>query len=217
MDYGAGLIDADRWQWLIEHAGAVLFILVCSTALTTSVVWVALGVRYRRIVRTQGRRLREFEKAFDGASPEEARRQIDSLRARVTRLEPRRLTGRQKAVLKKLLVLPESAGVTEINVSHDVACSDAKHYAEDFTKILGSCQGWQPSNATRFGFDHSAGAGLAILCCREGRTVAGARFMSNALAKAGIEHETIQSPVEQLELVVSSRAFADEQHADRSS
>lgn len=205
MDYGAGLIDADRWHWLIEHSGAVLFILVFSTALTASAVWVALGARYRRTIKAQSRKLREFEKELDGASPEEVRRQIDSLRARVTRLEPRRLTGRQKAVLKKLLVLPESAGITEINVSHDVACSDAKPYAEDFTQILRSCQGWQPSNATRFGFGDKTEAGLAILCSREGRTVAGARFLSNALAKASIEHETIQSSVEELELVISSR------------
>lgn len=180
-----------------------LSILVLSAALTAIVVWFVSGARYRRTIAQLRVRLKEFETSLDGATPDEARRRIESLTARVARLEPRRLTGKQKAILQPLLTLPESAGITNINVAYDAACGDGKEYAGDFIRLLTSCPGWRPCRVTIFGSSHRAEAGLAIVCFGRGRTAAGAKVLSKAFAEAGIDHQTIHSTEEQLELEIT--------------
>jgi hypothetical protein len=43
------------------------------------------------------------------------------------------------------------------------------------------------------------------VCFKQGRTAAGAKLLSKAFDEAGIDHETIHSTEEQLELVITSR------------
>lgn len=204
MDYVVSLLDSDRWLSVIEHGEAVVISIV-TAVLTATVVWIVLRIRYQGTIAKQRRKLEEFGDKLHGATPDEAQRRIESLQARLDRLEPRRLTGRQKTVLKRLLPLPETAGITAINVAHDAACGDGKQYAEDFARLLRSSHGWQPSSATMFGSSQRTGSGIAIVCCGRGRTAAAAKVLSNALAEAGIVHETIQSEEEELELVISTR------------
>lgn len=211
MDYDNGLLDPGRWQWIIEHAGPFFSILILSAALTAAAVWLILRMRYQRTIARQQHQLREFKIKLHGATPDEAQRRIESLQARLARLEPRRLTGKQKTVLKKLLTLPESAGITDINVAHDAACGDGKPFAADFAYVLGSCRGWKPSSVTIFGSGHRPETGLAIVSFRRGRTAAGAKLLSKALTEAGIDHETIHSTEEQLELLITPRLSAREQ------
>lgn len=213
MDYGNGLLDPDRWRWIVEHGGSFGSIFI-SVVLTAVAVWLLLRARYQRTIASQRRRLREFETNLHGATPEEARRRIESMEARLARLEPRRLNGRQKTALRRLLILPESAGMTDVNVAYDAGCSDAKPYAEDFATVLGSCRGWRPLSVTMFGSSHRPEAGLAIVSFRQGRTAAGAKLLSKAFAEAGIDHEVIHSTEEELELVITSRPSSQDQQDD---
>ena len=206
MDYLNGLFEPGRWYWIIEHAGPFFSVLVATTALTATVVWLVVRARYARMLD----KLKEFENKLHGASPDEARRRTELMRARLARLEPRRLTGPQQAVLQKCLTLPEAAGVTDINVVHDAACSDSKQYAADFAQLLRSCRGWQPSSMTMFGLSHRTEADLAIVWSRQGRTATAAMLLSTALDEAGIDHETIHSTEEQLELVVRAKPSAED-------
>jgi hypothetical protein len=208
MDFESGLLEPGRWQWIIDHAVPFFFILAFSALLTATVVWLVLRARYQRSTAKIRLQLKEFGEKLHGATPDEARRRIESLQARLAHLEPRRLTGRQKTVLQEILTLPESAGMTDINVAHDAACGDGKQYAADFVQVLGSCRGWRPSSVTMFGSDHRPEAGLAIVCFSRGRTAAGAKLLSKALTEAGIDHETVHSTEEQLELVITSRLSA---------
>lgn len=205
MDYDNGLLGPDRWDWIADHAGPFFTILTAAVALAATVVWFVLWAYFRRTINDQRRKLKEFESKLGGSTPDETRRLIDSLRARLARLEPRHLTGRQKATLKKLLTLPEPAGVTEINVSHDAACGDSRQYADEFIHVFRACSRWKPFSVTMFGSGPRPEAGLAIVCFKQGRTAAGAKLLSKAFHEAGIDHETIHSTEEQLELVITSR------------
>lgn len=214
MDYVTALLESERWHWLIEHAVALVLILLAAAVLTATATWLVLEVRYRGTIAKQRRTLREYAKKFHGATPDEVQRRMESLQARLDRLEPRRLSSQQKTVLRKQLPLPEAAGFTRINVAFDAACVDGKQYAADFVRALRSCRGWRPSSGTLFGWARELESGLAIVCYRHGRTAAAAKALSKALAEAGIDHETIVSPEEELELVITSRHWAGEQHAN---
>jgi len=210
MDYLNGLLEPDRWHWIIEHAGPFFSILIASAALTATVVWFVLRAWYQRMID----KLREYENKLHGASPDEAQRRIEALRVRLTRLEPRHLTGRQKAALRKSLTLSEAAGITDIDVVHNAECSDSKQYAAAFGHVLRACRGWQPSSATVFGLVHRIEAGLAIVSCRQGRAADAAALLSLALDEAGIDHETIHAMEEKLQLVITSRPSAPDQFDD---
>jgi len=188
-------------DWIIEHAAPFFSIVILAAALSAAAAWLVLQTRYAK----QLHQLAEYEDKLGGATPDEARRRIESLQARVARLEPRRLTRAQKAMLQKLLPLPEKAGLTEISVAHDAAHADCAPYATDFVEVLRACPGWQPSSVTLFGAGHQTQWGLAIVSFPRGRTAAGGKLLSKALAAAQIEHETIHSDQEQLELVITSR------------
>jgi hypothetical protein len=209
MEYDSGLLAPDRWHWVIEQAGPFFSILIAAVVLTATVVWVILRARYQPRIDKLGSKLEEFERNL-GTTAEEALHRIDSLQSRLARFEPRHLSGRQKTLLKKLLKLPEAAGMTDINVSHDAACGDGKQYAAEFAHLLRSCDGWRPHIATTFGSGHQPQSGLAIVSFRQGRTAAGAKLLSKAFSDAGIEHETIVSTANQLELVITARLFVPE-------
>ena len=205
MDYVTAFLDSDRWTWVLEHAGALTVILFAVAALGATATWLILEARYRRTIFEQRRRLKEYARKFHGATPDEILRRIESLQTRLDRLEPRRLSSRQKKILEKNLPLPEGAGRTKINVVFDARCVDGQQYAADFVRALKACRGWRPSTETLFGWARELPSGIAIVCYRHGRTVAAARALSKALAEAGIDHETIVSPEEELELVITSR------------
>jgi hypothetical protein len=208
MDLDNGLLAPGRWDWIIEHAGPFFSILILAAALAAAGAWLVLRARYQGTIVKLRSRLRDFADKLDDATPDEAKKRIESLQARLAQLEPRRLTSRQKAVLQEVLTLPESAGVTDINVAHDAACGDGKQYAADFVRVLASCRGWRPFSVTMFGSGERPEAGLAIVCFTRGRTAAGAKLLSKALAEAGIDHETIHSTEEQLELAITPRQAA---------
>jgi hypothetical protein len=214
MDFYRGLLQPDRWSWVVEHAGSFYAILIMSAAVTTVMVWLVLQMRYHRTIATLRFRLREFEDKLQGATADEARQRIESLQARLARLEPRRLVSRQKTTLMKRLTLPETAGMTDINICYDAACDDGKQYAADFIHLLGTCRGWRPISVTTFGSAHDPEAGLSIVSFKHGRTAAGANLLSKAFTEAGLNHEMVVSNEEQLELVITSRVPIREQHGD---
>jgi len=208
MEYITAQLQPDRWLWAVEHAVAIGLALLTTAALVATATWVLLQARYRRTIRQQHGALKAYEKNLRGATPEEARRRLESLQARLDRLEPRRLTKQQTTILQKGLALPEAAGLTKINVAYDATCGDGKEYAADMARVLGSCRGWRPSNGTVFGWGREMASGLAIVCSKHGRTAAAAKVLSRALTEAGIEHETIVSPEDELEVVIASRHLA---------
>jgi len=214
MNPVTALLESDRWHWVIDHGAALVLIVLGVSVLTATATWLVLRVRYRMMTREQRLALREFEDKLQGATADETRRRLESLQARLDRLEPRRLTKRQKTVLEGHLPLPEAAGLTRINVAYDATCGDGKQYAADLARVLSGCRGWRPSNGTVFGWGRKMASGLAIVCSKHGRTAAAAKVLAKALAAAGIDYETIYSPEEELELVIASRQLAPEMLAD---
>ena len=211
MDHVAALLESYRWRWVIQQPEAFILSLIAAAVLTATATWIVLEVRYRGTIAKQRRTLREYENKLQGATPDEILRRMESLQARLDQLEPRRLSNQQKTVLKEYLPLPEAAGITKINIVFDARCSDGKQYAADYVRALRSCRGWRASSATLFGWARELTSGIAIVCYRHGRTAAAGKVLSNALAEAGIDHETLVSPEEELELIITSRHSAPEQ------
>jgi hypothetical protein len=189
----------------MEHASLFFSVVILTVAVVAAVVWLVLWAYFHRTIATLRLQLRELSSKIGGATTDETLRRVESMQARLARLEPRHLTGRQKTILRRLLALPESAGVTDINVGYDAACGDGKDYAADFVHILGSGRGWRPFTVTIFGSSHRPEAGLAIVCYPQGRTTAGGKLLSKAFVQAGIEHELIYSTEDQLDLTITSR------------
>ena len=186
-------------------AGLFFSIVILTAVAAATVVWLLLWAYFHRTIATLRDQLKELSSKIGGATPDETLRRVESMQARLTRLEPRHLTGKQKTILSKLLTVPEAAGVTDINVGYDAACGDGKDYAGDFVHILGSNNGWRPFTVTMFGASHRPESGLAIVCYPQGRAAAGGKLLSKAFAEAGIEHEMIYSTEVQLELAITPR------------
>jgi hypothetical protein len=186
-------------------AGLLFSIVILTAAVAAAVVWLVLWAYFHRRIATLRVQLKELSGKIGGATADETLRRVESMQARLARLEPRHLTGRQKTILRKHLALPESAGVTDINVGYDAACGDGKDYAADFVHILGSSHGWRPFTVTIFGAEHRPEAGLAIIAYPQGRAAAGAKLLDKAFAEAGIEHEMIYSTDVELELAITPR------------
>lgn len=213
MEHLAALPESDGWLWITQHPAVVVAILIASAVPTAMATWCVLQTRYRATIRSQRRALREFAEKLGGATAGETQRRLRFLQSRLDRLEPRHLSGHAQSVLKTHLPLPEAAGNTHINVAYDASCGDGKRYAEEFARVLRSCRGWRSSSGTVFGWGRETPSGLAIVCFGHGRTAVAGKFLSRALTEAGIDHETIQSPEEELELVITRRHSVAEQPA----
>ena len=79
--------------------------------------------------------MKSYKEKLNGASPEEAKPGIDALEARVSRVEPRRLSPEQKKIITENATLPAGASYA-LSMESDMRCPDCNQYAEEFSDIF---------------------------------------------------------------------------------
>lgn len=82
--------------------------------------------------------LSDYKNKLNGATPDEAKKRLDSLELQVKSILPRRLTDAQKSKLK--LILSVQAGT--ITIAQDMAVADAKAFSGDLASTFQSA-GWR--------------------------------------------------------------------------
>ena len=109
--------------------------------------WWAMDWRYGGIVANRDAELAsakavrdEYKEKLQGATPDQAKARIDTLEARIKRLEPRTLTTEQRDQLAKFVSIP--AGSTYIlSVMTNIDCRDCNEYGTVFQSVLSDARG----------------------------------------------------------------------------
>jgi len=105
-------------------------------------IWVGLSWAKNSIIdqlngqiQLQDRQLADYKEKLNGATPSEAKARIDSLEARLSRIEPRRLLSEQRNIVASFVTVPYGNNYI-ISAQSEMACGDCRKYLEDFQEIL---------------------------------------------------------------------------------
>ena len=108
-------------------------------------------------------RVQDYERKLAGASPDEAKADLDRAHGRIEALEkaaaimaPRRITDAQKAIMGRVL----SAIVGHINVGYVMGANDGLNFRQDFADVFNEA-GWTVSR-TVYHSPESIGAGITM-------------------------------------------------------
>jgi hypothetical protein len=86
-------------------------------------------------IELQDRQIADCKEKLKDASPSNAKGRIDTLEARVGRVEPRQLSPEQKKTITENAMLPAGASY-ELSIESDIRCLDCNQYAEEFSDIF---------------------------------------------------------------------------------
>jgi hypothetical protein len=156
-------------------------------------------------IQLQDRQLADYKQKLDGASPDQAKARIDTLEARLARLEPRRLTETQRATLVTQLKL--SGARATIALVRDVACGNCGEFIADISAAF-DLAGWIVRPAVTMGPPRAPQSGLALLCSDLNNLLQDERAVVEAFRAAKIDFDLNQGPNRGrgVEILVTARA-----------
>lgn len=106
------------------------------------IVWVAVNWSYSSVLASKSsqielldRQIADYKDKLNGASPSDAKAQIDALEARVSRVEPRQLSFEQKKTIVENVMLPAGSSYA-LSIESDIRCQDCNQYAGEFLEIF---------------------------------------------------------------------------------
>ena len=152
---------------------------ICFVSLIASILWAVFQFIYHnRFISKElvlshkdaeihllERQLSDYREKLNGASPEEARRRVEELEARLRKIShhlvPRELSTLQKEMIKRTFE-EISDSPFSIFVTHEESCIDCARYAYSLALVIQSVPGWKvETGATTFASDPSS-KGMAI-------------------------------------------------------
>jgi len=150
----------------VKSAPIPFFITVAAVC---GLAWLAINWAYSSVlagkntqIEMQDRQIADYKEKLNGASPDQAKKQIEDLQAKVTALakhiDPRSLTAEQERIFIQAATVSAKAGV---RVSSDVACTDCAIYGGEIIRILSSA-GWDPTNGITVGPPIHPETGMAL-------------------------------------------------------
>jgi hypothetical protein len=150
-------------EWHVITAAPATFILALMVSLT--LIWLAMSWGYGRENSLLKQQVADYKEKLSGATPSEARAEIEGLRAELRELSisvvPRRISVGDRAALMEVLRLPTETG--DIQINSDGSCSDCAGYANDVASVFRDSGKWRVHRATVLGAGGDVGTGL-ILC-----------------------------------------------------
>jgi hypothetical protein len=148
-------------------------------------------------------RLAEFTQKLSTQSPDEAQARIADLEARVSaltlQLAPRRLTDRQKVILRDEIVRPVRVNCS-IEIEHDMSCSDCKAYAGDFCAVFAGLPGWRVTPLGFYALQQDVSTGLALQVMDPVNLTTTEFTVLNALQHAGVPHDVVAGRAPQIDV-----------------
>jgi hypothetical protein len=183
---------------------------VGSLLIIAGIVYVATRWRYglvisdlRERLKLSDDRLSEFRDKLNTESPDDAKARVDALEAQLAALRlqvpPRRLTDRQRVLLRDAIVRPVRV-LCSIEIEHDMSCMDCKPYAQDLCSVFAAIPGWRVNALGFYKLEEipSSGLGLQVL---DPTNLTNTEFIVlNALQQAGIPHDVIRGRSEQTDV-----------------
>lgn len=130
-------------EWQVIKAAPVIFL--TGATLIAIAVFIVVNWFYRGRLDTLDSRLKlkddlliDYQRKLSGATPDEAKAQLDKLQSQLNALMPRQLTPDQ------MRGLGDAAGRLKASVylQYDLSCSDGAHYREQLAEIFDKA-GWQ--------------------------------------------------------------------------
>ena len=128
------------------------------------IVWRALNWKFLGTIDNlksrndlQAAQIADYKDKLSGASPEEAKKRLDSLEIQVKALSPRRLTEEEKQKLFNML----KGFKGKIDIIHDAAAGDAKAYTADIASVFNDA-GWELSLPMVMGVGMPPRSGIAL-------------------------------------------------------
>jgi hypothetical protein len=125
-----------------------------------------------------------YKQKLNGASPEEAKARMDALEARVSRVEPRRLSHEQKKTIAENATLPAGTSYA-LSIESDKRCPDCTQYADEFSDIFSEAH-WAISTPTVERPSTKSSKGIAVLSPDPNSPLPAAAALIHALKAANV-------------------------------
>jgi hypothetical protein len=154
----AGLLETIQKEWPVirgapwSFAAAVIAIGIVIAGFSELIHHAEIAGKDATIETQKKTEIDAYKDKLNGATPDEAKKQIDDSKARiadletrVAKVEPRGLKDNERIAIKASL---ESIGVSASNIvlSHELSCTDCAQFATDFGDVLKSAHwGFVPS------------------------------------------------------------------------
>jgi hypothetical protein len=179
-------------QFALISAAPIPFFLV--TIAIIGLVWVVVNWSYSAVLSSKNsqiellvRQVGDYKDKLNGATPYEAKARIDSLEARLSRVEPRRLSDEQRNIIASFVTVPYGNNYM-ISAQSEMACGDCRQYLDNFQEILHNAH-W---NIERISLSNATAAspkGIAILTPDTGHPLPEASALMSALKAAEIDFD----------------------------
>lgn len=200
----AGLLETIQKEWPVirgapwSFAAAVIAIGIVIAGFSELIHHAEIAGKDATI-ETQKTEIDAYKDKLNGATPDEAKKQIDNSKARiadletrVAKVEPRGLKDNERIAIKASL---EFIGVSASNIvlSHELSCTDCAQFATDFGDVLKSAHwGFVPSGV--MGAMMASPKGLAIVTPDAANPLPEAKALADALTAAKIPFDMVQNP-----------------------
>jgi hypothetical protein len=175
-----------------------------------AIVYLSMRWRYRRVtseleirLKLSEGRLAEFAEKLNTVSPDEAKARVDELEARLSvltqQLSPRRLTDRQRVIMRDVIVRPVRVNCS-IDIEHDMSCSDCKNYAQDFCAVFAAIPDWRVNALGFYDLEQIPASGLGLHVVDPDNLTTTEFLVLNALQQAGIPHDVVRGRTQQTDV-----------------
>jgi hypothetical protein len=145
-------------------------------------------------IQLQDRQIADYKSKLDGASPDQAKAKIEALEARLARVEPRRLSVKQRENLTTMLRPPQGSSYA-VDISRDMACADCPGLVADFNAAFNAAGSWAISNPMVGGVSNLPPLGIGVRCADTSNPTAEAKLVMDALRGAGIPFNPQSRPI----------------------
>lgn len=156
------------------------------------------------------RQLTNYRDNLNGASGEEARRQIEALEMELKtlhiRLTPRRLTAAQREAISDRSRRPSGTPSRSITVTAQDSCSDCEAFAAEIAEALRFADNWMVTSQPSRDPGSRQGSGISIRVPEPTRPPPDAVVLQQALRSAGLAFNMLPAePSSGVELLITER------------
>lgn len=187
--------------WPMIRANPVTFILI--VAVIIGGVWVVIGWSYSSVfasknsqIELQDRQLADYKEKLQGATPDQAKARIDALEARLearlSAIEPRRLTQERRSKLASDLKPPWGATYA-LSISSEMS-GDSAQYGSDITAAFQEAGNWNISSSSVVGLGYRPPTGIAVTFSNAAPPTQAALLIIDAFRKSNIPIDVRNAP-----------------------
>jgi len=185
------------WDKILTQVSAVMAAPIpffVALLVVPALIWWLMNWRYSAVISHRDSEITllngqrdDYKEKLGGASPDQAKAQIDALEARLARVEPRRISEAQRIDLAARLRSPGKA--YWVAVTRDVSCADGHLLAAGISEAFTAAGGWQVTNNLVMGIGNFPPQGVAVQCDDINNRPVEAKIIIDAMRAVGIRFD----------------------------